>query len=873
MEELFRRRIRQNGELRARMWYRMQALAFAIRFLWERVRPDVSPLEYDPHERKMMKLGISWLDWKLGARMLVKYPGLSIISSIALAGAIGLGAGTYNYIDSTLHPRIPLDDGDRLVELSSWDPVTSRDEPHLLHDFLIWRDQLKTIDELGAYRLFERNLVTDDSRSLPVRVAEISASAFPLTRVSPVIGRALLDSDAQTNAPVVAVISNDLWQSRFQGDRSILGRQVKLGRAQAPIVGVMPAGFAFPRTQQVWVPLHIAQTLPREGPSIGVFGRLAKGATLEQAQAELKTVSKRIAAESPRTHEKLQAAVYPFGASHGGSNRGLMKILLYSGTFLVLIVACANVATLVFARTAMRESEIVVRNALGATRRRVMAQLFAESLVLCSVAAAIGLIGVTVVTGFIAKQVAASNQEPMPFWFRSGIDPHTLFYAALLAVVGAVLIGLIPAIKATSPRVAKGLQRITGAGGNMQFGGIWSVIIILQVALTVVALPIGFGISSETLRDSRKRAGFGSDRYLTLRMAIDREESLNGLAALSDADYRKHTSNVFAEFKRRMMEEPGIAAVTFADRLPGMAPPYEPMEMQKGTSTPLPVAAYRDGQVNQARVDPDFFRTFEQPIVSGRDFSSGDVDAPGRPVVINETFAHNIGGNPLGVRVRSAARRGEEPGPWHEVVGVVKNFGMDPTDRGEADFMFTPVSPADVEVVSVAVRINGSVPNFAQRASEIAARAEPGIRIYDVLPLREVIRRRDLPGILAAMGMTGVVFMGMILSAAGLYSLMAVAVARRTREIGIRIAMGATARGVLTAVFARSAFQLGMGILVGNVLIFGLVSLVSQKLQFHVLGPMAAVSLFMVLVGMAACAVPAMRALRVQPTEALKGVN
>jgi predicted permease len=873
MEELYQRRIEKSGEWRAAMWYRAQAISFAARFLWERVRPDASPLEYDPHERKMMKFGISWLDWKLGARMLVKYPGLSIISGIALAGAIGLGAGTYDYIRGSLHPRIPLDEGDRLVELSVWDPVTSREEPRVLHDFMIWRDQMKTVKELGAYRLFERNLASGDAQSVPVRVAEISASAFPLARVSPLVGRALVESDEQANAPAVAVLSYDVWQSRFRGERSILGRQIQLGRTEATVVGVMPKAFSFPRTQQVWVPLHIAQTLPREGPSIGVFGRLADGATLEQAQAELELIGKRIAAESPQTHAKLQPDVYRFGVGHGGSNRGLIKLLLYSGTFLVLIVACANVATLVFARTAMRESEIVVRNALGATRRRVMAQLFAESLVLCSVAAVAGLVGATVVTKLIARQAVAAGQEPLPFWVKNGIEPRTLFYAALLAVVGAVLIGLIPAIKATGPRVARGLQSITGAGGNMHFGGVWSVIIVMQVALTVVALPIGFGISQETLRDSRRRADFVSDRYLTLRMAVDREQSLSGIAALSDADYRVHMSNVYAQLKRRILEEPGIAAVTFADRLPGMAPPYEPMEMQKGASPPVPVPAYRDGQVNQSTVDVDYFRTFNQPIISGRDFSPGDVDNPRRPVVINESYARNIGGNPLGVRIRFAPHRGKEAGPWHEVVGVVKNFGMDPTDRGEADFMFTPASPADVEIVTLAVRVNQSIPDFAQRITRIAARVDPGIRTYDVLPLKEVIRRRDLPGIIAALGLTGVVFMGMVLSAAGLYSLMAVAVARRTREIGIRVAMGATARGVLAAVFARSAFQLGVGILVGNLLVLTLASVASKKLQLEVLVPMAAVSAFMVLVGTAACAVPAMRALKVQPTEALKGVN
>ena len=256
--------------------------------------------------------------------------------------------------------------------------------------------------------------------------------------------------------------------------------------------------------------------------------------------------------------------------------------------------------------------------------------------------------------------------------------------------------------------------------------------------------------------------------------------------------------------------------------------------------------------------------------MSGRSFNAGDVGIANGGVVINESLARNIGGNPLGVRVRIAADGPREPGAWHTVVGVHKNLEMDPTGRGETDMILFPTTLADAFPATMAIQLNRSVAGFLPRLNEIAAQVDPGLRLYDPSTLGELIRRRDLPGLLASFAAIALAALGTILSAAGLYALVSVSVTRRTREIGIRLALGACTFSVLRSVFARSAGQIGAGILVGNLLIVTLLSIVSNELQLSVLGPLLGVSLIMVFVGTLACAIPARRVLRVQPTDAFR---
>src|SRR6187402_2131243 len=240
---------------------------------------------------------VSWLDWKLGARLLLKYPALTIIGGLSLAGAFTLGTVGMEVADELLYKRLPFDEGSRVVRLETQDTAAARVEPRVLHDFAIWRQSLKTVTELGAARLSERNVLTGEGRIESLRVAEITASAFPLTRVPPLLGRPLQPADEVQGAQPVVVLAYDVWQKQFLQDPAIIGRVVTVGRTARTVVGVMPPRFGFPHNEQLWVPMPVQDAPPRQGPAVQVFGRLADGASWRDAAAELDVVSARAAAD------------------------------------------------------------------------------------------------------------------------------------------------------------------------------------------------------------------------------------------------------------------------------------------------------------------------------------------------------------------------------------------------------------------------------------------------------------------------------------------------------------------------------------------------------------------------------------------------
>ncbi|MFL5579355.1 MAG: ABC transporter permease [Gemmatimonadaceae bacterium] len=341
-------------------------------------------------------LRLSWLDFKLGFRMLVKYPGLTLVGGLTMAFAIGVGAAGFEVVAQIVSPRLPLDEGDRIVALQQWDAHAGRREDRVLHDFARWRAGLRSVTDLGAYRATAHNLIVADGPGEPVEVAEVTPSAFRLTRVPPALGRPLVDGDERPGAPNVVVIGWDVWQSRFAGDSGVLGATVRLGRTPATVVGVMPKGYRFPVFHDLWMPLRLdpLQHAAGEGPALRiVFGRLAPGATLRDAQAELDADARRAAADAPATHARLRPRAIPYTRSVFDLPRVASVGLWSVNVFLVmlLVLVCSNVALLTFARAAAREGEIVVRTALGASRARVVMQLVSEALVLSGVGLAVAL--------------------------------------------------------------------------------------------------------------------------------------------------------------------------------------------------------------------------------------------------------------------------------------------------------------------------------------------------------------------------------------------------------------------------------------------------------------------------------------------------
>src|SRR5262249_8618783 len=530
--------------------------------------------------------GVSWLDWKLGARLLLKYPALTIIGGLSLAGAIAIGAVGIEVADELLYKRLPFDEGGRVVRLETQDRGGSGVEPRVVHDFSIWRRSLKTVVELGAARVSERNVLTGEGRVESLRVAEITASAFPLTRVPPLLGRPLQPADELQGAQPVVILSYDVWQRQFLQDPAIIGRVVTVGRTARTVVGVMPPRFGFPRNQQVWVPLPIQDAAAREGPAVQVFGRLADGASWQDAASELDVVSARFAAEEPTTHAQLRTRVRAFAGRTPGDPLQPEDLAVHAIVLLLLAAVSANVATLMFARTTMRESEMVIRHALGASRARVIAQIVTEALVLTLAAAMLGLVVAQTAVRYAWLRASQLIADGLPFWVDLRLEPVTIAYALLLALVAAALIGLLPAVKATGASVQRGLQGITSTGGTMRFGGIWSFIIGAQVACTLLFVPAAVGIFSNTLHDQSRQAAFPTERYLTFRLSMDNEAPAGEHGVPDDGQIAARRALAYEAFADRLREEPGVTHVTHGDRLPTTSPEWVPVEMEQDDAPP-----------------------------------------------------------------------------------------------------------------------------------------------------------------------------------------------------------------------------------------------------------------------------------------------
>jgi putative ABC transport system permease protein len=816
---------------------------------------------------------VSWLDWKLGARLLLKYPALTIIGGLSLAGAIAIGAVGIEIAGELLYKRLPFDEGGRVVRLETQDTAASRVEPRVLHDFAIWRRSLKAVTELGAARLSERNVLTGEGRVESLRVAEITASAFPLTRVAPLLGRPLQPADEAQAAEPVVVLGYDVWQRQFLQDPAIIGRVVTVGRTPRTVVGVMPPRFGFPRDQQAWVPLPVHDAPPRDGPAVQVFGRLADGASWQDAAAELAVVTARAAADQPATHAQLRTRVRAFAGRTPGDPLRLEDLAVHAVVLLLLGAVSANVATLIFARTALRESEMVVRHALGASRGRVVAQIVTEAVVLALTAAVLGLVVAQIAVRYAWARASLILGDSLPFWVDLTLEPATIAYALLLALVAAALIGLLPALKATGASVHRGLQGITSTGGTMGFGGIWSFIIGGQVACTLLFVPAAVGIFTNTLHDDSKWAPFPAQRYLTFRLTMDNEALPGERGAPDDAQIAARRERAYEDLAGRLAEEPGVTQVTHGDRLPTMSPEWVAVEMEQDGAPPARLQGNYEGGFAMAAVGAGYHDAFGARIVAGRTLHAADAAAPNAPVVVNEAFMRVVGRNPVGARVRTLQRGGErEPGPWHEIVGVVTDqVGMFPADWNGAAYIYRAASAAEIDPVVVAVRCAGDAAPLAPRVAALARQVDPGLHLHDIVTLDDIVAQehKRMEGGTVVFG--SVLLVALVFSAAGLYALMAVAVQRRTREIGIRVALGASPRRVLRTVFDRAARQLGGGIIAGNGIIL-LLAWRTDSLTPDLLVTSLITSIIMAAVGVLACAAPARRALRVQPTEALRQV-
>lgn len=822
--------------------------------------------------------GIPWLgrfstDVVLGWRMLRKSWGITLVGGLAITIVITVAAGLASFFQVFTGSSVPLEEGDRVVAIQIYDPASRQPARPTLADYERWRGELDSVENVGAFRTVRRSLVVGDGAGSAasegaaeaVSVAEMSASGFRLARVAPLFGRPLLARDEAPSAPPVVVIGESVWRSRFGADPQVLGQNIRLGDKVHTVVGVMPNDFGFPVNHRYWVPLRadrMADTWST-GPDIVVFGRLAPSATLERAEAELSAMglfADRAAADENLGRLRPRAMPYARAFAHIAPGDAATILLVVT---LLLVPPCANIAILVYARTVTRHAEFAARVAFGASRTRIVAQIFIETLVLAALAALVAL----AVAHWIVSGVEVSiDQSPgaNPFWIRPGISIQTIAYVAGLAVFAALIAGAVPALKATSGLLGEGLRAL-GNRVSARLGATWTSLVVAQIALAVAILPTAAGVTWGFLRPSLLEPGFPVAEFATARLELDAIAVPNG-----QADERGALERELAELQRELAERlggEGISVVSFSSAVAGAEPALEIVVDEAGDTGERRLTAHHDVRVN--RIDAAFLDAFGARILTGRRFEAGDFDADSTAVIVSRSFARDILGDasPLGREVRYA-----EPSPGierrYEIVGV----STDVPANDERPAMYHPLAPGQQNPVTLALRLPMDRAGLADRLRALATRIDARLGVDEYRTLDETYAELRAQNEAAARALLIVTSSVLLLSAAGMYALMSFTVNQRRREIGIRAALGAQPGQLLAGVFRRAFAQVSIGAAAGMVL----ASIVGRYLPMDRLGvpaipglPLAA-AVFMVLVGVVAAIGPARRALRADPTEGLR---
>jgi putative ABC transport system permease protein len=827
--------------------------------------------EHQRDARSFRWMDNSRSDFKLGARMLVKYPGLSLVGGIGLSAAIAISVGFFAFFHAYIYAPLPIEEGVRVVAVENWNVEINNEERRSLHDLVAWRNELRTIDQLSAFRTVGRNLIVPGGANEPVQIAEMTASSFAVARVPPMLGRYLVEDDERPGAPPVLVIGHEAWQSRFASDPSILGREVRLGHTVHTIVGVMPAGFAFPVNHHYWVAMQrdLSAFGRRQGPAVFIFGRLAPGISITDAQAELTAMGDRASTQFPDTHAQLEPRVMPYAhpildiqgitAWQFATMQATMSVLL--------VVVAVNLGILVYARTATRQGEIAVRTALGATRSRIVGQLFIESLVLSALAAGVGLLLTRfgLQTGHRLMQLEGAQ---IPYWIDYGIPGVTYLYLAAVTVASAAISGVLPALRATGHKVQTTLRELGGTSG-MRLGATWTALIVAQVALTVVGLPMAISMAWGEARWSTTRPAFAAEQFLVAPFRLDPEPPAGVNAGEYSRELVRRFHTLGTDVIARVEAEPEVSDVTTAMLMPGDESPQH-IEIDQAVIAGAPIVF-----VN--RIADDFFEAFDTPLLTGRRLTAADVKS--NAVLVNRAFVQRVLGNDeaLGRRFRYRDVRDTEDGQipenqWLEIVGIVGDQQTNAIDPALVHpVVFHQLDPARAAASTLIVRLRGGdAAAFAPRLRSIVTTLDPTARIA-ARPLLDMYRQNDLALRLVALVVALIIVCVLLLSAAGIYALMSFTVSQRRKEIGIRAAMGADARRLLLSVFARAAGQLGGGVVTGIAMAIVLdVTSGGDALGAAGLAMLPVIAIAMVVVGLLAALGPARRGLRVQPIEALR---
>jgi len=811
-------------------------------------------------------VGVSFLlqDLRRAARVLVKSPGFSAAAVVVLALGIGANTAIFSVVKGVLLQSLPYPDPGRLMRIWHTPPQSGfpgrRTFAVSPANYLDWERQSRSFEAMALIRFTGLNL-TGDGAPEALRAAKVTANFFSVLRARPLLGRTFTREESETDGTAVAILSHDLWTARFGADPGIVGRDIRLDDRPYRVVGVMGPKVRIPDVAQLWVPYDWTpeQRAMRNNHSCLVIARLKPGVDRQSAQSEMSVISDRLARQYPEDDAGWGAVVVPLREDLVVDVKPVLLVLLGSVAF-VLLIACANLANLVLARTLSRRKELALRSALGASRARLVRQLVSETVLLGLAGGALGLFlarfGVDAILAFLADELPRSAEV--------GLDSAVLLFTFGVALATGVLAGIVPAWRLTRGDVASSLKQGSERGAGEGDPGVATrnLLVVSEVALSLVLL-IGAGLMIRSLwLLQRVDPGFDSRDVVTLHVDLPKSK-------YSEPDRQRA---FLAQLLERVRALPGVDAAGAVSDLPLTGTQNWPVAIE---GRPAPPVAQQPN-VATSLVGGDYFRALRIRLVAGRLFTAADTqDSPG-VVLVSQSMARRFWPNESALHKRLSSVF--LPGGPHEVVGIVGDLKLNGLDVPEpVSAMYLPATQFPMRGIDLAIRTRSAAGTSDSGVAAAAVEAvhaldpdQPVLRVGSLEQIRRDSLTRQRFGMLL---LTGFAALALLLAAVGIFSVLSYGVRRRRREIGIRIALGARTADVLRMVVVQGMRPAIVGMAIGVAASLALGRVLSS-LIFGIRpsdpATFAAVAVLLGGVALVACLVPARRAARVSPTTALR---
>lgn len=800
-------------------------------------------------------------DARFAVRTLLKNPAFTVAAVLCLALGIGVNATIFSCVRATLLRPFPYRNPDQLVAIGESNPTRGWHMNVASYpNFRSWQADNRTFESVGAYTGASFNLAKDDGADY-VQGANVSWTMFHTLGVAPAIGRDFHEDEDRVGAPHVVILSDRLWHERFGGRADAIGEDVMVNGVPHTIIGVMPRGFEFPDASGLWTTLRLDPLASRGNHSWEVIGRLDAGATIEQARGDLARIAARLATEYPNSNTGWSVDVETVREHEAGNLRPVMLIMMASVVF-VLLIACANVANLLLARTASRSREIAVRVALGADRWRIVRQLLTESVVVAFTGAALGI---AMAWAFL-QWIKASILGGVPFWMRFTIDGPVLLFTIAVATGTALLFGLAPAIQSARPNLNETLRDAgaRGATAGRSRQRLRATLVVGEIALSLILLTGASLLIRSFVGMQHVKPGFDASNLLTMRV------TLSGPAY--DSTYKRFA--FFDQFLSRLNEQPGVVSAAITNNIPLSGSNNNSFFNVEGQDAALgaePLLEIR-------WVSPRYLETLRIPLVVGRMFTQqewADSGAAGRVAVVNEYTARHFWTRPenaIGKRF-TFGNATDTTRQWITVVGVAadikdRQLTSDPDMQG-----YMPYRQGGWNSAAIIVRTAGEPTAATRTVLATLKQSDPRLPAYRVLSMDANIARSYWQQALYGKLFGAFALIALVLAAVGVYGVIAYTVSQRTQELGVRVALGAQRLDVLRLIVGHGAMLGAAGVGIGLIGALAVTRFL-RTLLFGVspFDPASFVGVALLLSGIVLLAsyIPARKAMRVDPAEALR---